>query len=70
MKNTYDTALTMNAIATPLCAMMIPAMAGPATRAKLNETELMAMAELRSLRSTRLGMMANRKGWLKAMMIP
>lgn len=57
-------------MATPLWAMMIPAVAGPATRAKLNDTELMAMADPRSFRSTRLGTMAKRSGWLKARITP
>ena len=46
------------------------AIAGPTKRARLNTAELIATAEGRSARGTRLGTSASRAGWLKPTTVP
>ena len=62
--------LTANAGATPQLTMMIPAMAGPPTRARLKMTAVSAIAADRLALLTRLGTIASRTGQLNAALRP
>ncbi len=53
-----------------ISAIKTPAMAGPMKRAELKITELIANADAREARSTRLGINARRAGWEMPPAIP